>query len=143
MSNFDTANSITDNLQTICQGQGIKFSRKTFEEPKNVPAALIPLGEIYYDGQVRQHNHGQGPQYIVINFSLKVVLKERDLQVMMRKQQEWINKLDDAITIQALNIGDLASSQLVSWVSIEEEETDDDIDQSKVNLSVDVRFRRL
>lgn len=143
MSNIDTVKSITDNLQTVCQAQGIKFSRKTFEEPKNVPAALIPLGEIYYNGQVRQHNHGQGPQYIVINFSLKVVLKERDLQVMMRKQQEWINKLDDAITIQALNIGDLASSQLVSWVSIEEEETDDDIDQSKVNLLVDVRFRRL
>jgi hypothetical protein len=143
MSNFETVKSITDNLQTICQGLGIKFSRKTFEEPKNVPAALIPLGEIYYNGQVRQHNHGQGPQYIVINFSLKVVLKERDLQVMMRKQQEWINKLDDAITIQALNIGALASSQLVSWVSIEEEETDDDIDQSKVNLSVDIRFRRL
>ena len=142
MPNIDTVKSITDNLQTVCQAQGIKFTRKTYEEPKNIPASLIPLGEIFYNGQARQHNHGEGPQYITINFSLKVVLKERDLKVMMRKQQEWINKLDDALTVPALNIGELASSQLVSWVSLEEEETEDEVDRSKVNISVDVRFRR-
>jgi hypothetical protein len=142
MSNFDTVKSITDNLQTICQGEGIKFSRKTFEEPKNVPAALIPLGEIYYDVENFDQTHGQRASFAEVDYTVKIILKERDSRVLMRQQQEWVHKLRDAITVNALNIGDLASSKLVSWVDMTEgAETEDDVDWSRVNFPITIRYR--
>ena len=63
MANIDTVKSITDNLQTVLEGQGVRFSRKTFEDEKNIPASLIPFGEIFYQGENFEYTHGQKPEY--------------------------------------------------------------------------------
>jgi len=143
VANIDTVKSITDNLQTVCQGEGIKFSRKTYEEPKDIPASLIPLGEIFYNAETFEHTHGQKAGYAEIDYTLRITFKERDSQVLMRKQQEWVHKLRDALTVNALNIGNLASSQLVSWVNTESAETEDEIDWSRVNYLIKIRYREI
>jgi hypothetical protein len=117
MTNIDTVSAITDNMQSGLQKEGVRFSRKTYDDEKNVPASLIPFGEVFYLGEAFEYTHGQRPGYVEARFVLKVVLKERDPVDMMREEQGWVHRIRGAITVDALNTGALLSSKLVSRVT--------------------------
>jgi hypothetical protein len=117
MTNIDTIHAVTDNLQSGLQNEGIRFSRKTYDDEKNIPASLIPFGEVIYQGEAFEYTHGQRPGYVEARFVFKVVLKERDPVDMMREEQGWVHRIRGAITVDALNTGALLSSKLVSRVT--------------------------
>ncbi len=117
MSNIDTIRAVTDNLQSGLQNEGIRFSRKTYDDEKNVPASLIPFGEVIYQGEAFEYTHGQRPGYIEARFTLKVILKERDPVDMLREEQRWVHKIREALTVDVLNTGALSSSKPVSRVT--------------------------
>ncbi len=117
MTNIDIVRAITDNMQSGLQKEGVRFSRKTYEDEKNVPASLIPFGEVFYQGETFEYTHGQRPGYVEARFVLKVVLKERDPVDMMREEQGWVHRIRGILTVDALNTGALLSGKLVSRVT--------------------------
>ena len=139
--NFATIKSITDNVQSVLQGQGIKFSRSTFEDEKNIPASLLPFGEIYYKGEDFQYTHGQRPGYAEANFLVKVVLQDRDSAGLIRSTQKWMHLLRDALTVNSLNEGDLAGTKLISLAAIEGVDVENKGDMAVLGFKVKVRYR--
>ncbi len=143
MTNFATVKSVTDNLQSVLRGQGIHFDRKAYEDDKNIPASLLPHGEIYYDGEEFEYTHGERPGYAEINYRLRVVLQERDPVDAMREQQNWTHKSRDSLTVSALNVVDLASSKLVSRVTTEAVDVDNRSTRAVLNYRIKVRYREV
>ena len=139
--NFTTIKSITDNLQSVLQAQGIKFTRKTFEDEKAIPASLLPLGEIYYRGEDFEYNHGQRAGYSEANFDIKVTVQDRDMTALMRLAQKWTHAVRDALTVNALNIGDLSASKLVSWVVMESVGIGYNVEYATLTHAMKIRYR--
>lgn len=117
MSNFDTVAAITDNIQSVLQGLGIKFSVKAFEDNKDVPASLLPYGEIFYTGETFEDIGGERPSYAEADFTLIVIMRERVARDLVRTEQDWTHRIREALTVGALNTGELNASKLVSRVT--------------------------
>lgn len=142
MTNFSTIKSITDNLQSVLRGIGLNFSREIHEDESKIPAGAIPLGHIFYRGETFEDTFNQRPIYIEAEYKLRVILRERDPIDMMREMQKWTHTVKDALTVNALNIGDLASSKLVNLVRVERAETETlSADMGAVNIEAIVRYR--
>ncbi len=141
MSNIDTIRAVTDNLQSGLQNEGIHFSRKTYENEKNIPASLIPFGEVIYQGETFEYTHAQRPGYIEARFSLKVVLKERDPVDMLREEQGWVHKIREALTVDVLNAGALLSAKPVSRVTTTGVDVMNREHISALTYRVSVRYR--
>lgn len=139
--NFATIKSITDNVRSVLQAQGIKFSRSTFEDEKNIPASLLPLGGIYYRGEDFQYTHGQRPGYAEADFLVKVVLQDRDSAGLIRSTQKWMHSVRDALTVNAINIGDLAVSKPASLVTVERVDVENKGDMAVLGFKVKIRYR--
>ncbi|MBI5599203.1 MAG: hypothetical protein HY890_05630 [Deltaproteobacteria bacterium] len=116
MSGFDIVKAITDNVQAALEREGIKFSRKAYGDGKNIPASLIPFGQISYTGEDFEYTHGERPGYAEARFSITVVIRERDHVEAMRSHQDWAHKVRDALTVNAVNSGAIATSKPVSRV---------------------------
>ena len=141
MANIDTVKSVTDNLQTVLDGLGIKFSRETYNDTSKIPASLIPFGQIFYAGESFEYTHGQKAEYAEIEFLIKVRLKSRDPVDRIREQQIWVHKIRDGLTVNALNIADLVTSKLISRVTTESVTINNISDLSTLDISIRVRYR--
>lgn len=141
MSNFDTVSAITDNLQDALKKQGIHFSRSGFDDPGSVPAASLPLGRIFYSGERFEYAHGQRPMYAEAEYSVRVLLSEKDPADMMREQQRWTHRVREAMTIEALNTGALAASRPVSRVTVPAARVESDRHTASLVLQTVVRYR--
>lgn len=118
MSNFDTIKSISDNLQSVLKGVGLHFSREAYED-EAIPASILPHGQIFYRRERFEDSFNLRPEYIDASFTVRVVFSERDPADIMMGMQKWAHAVRDALTVNALNIGNLASSKLVSLVTVE------------------------
>lgn len=143
MGNFETVKAITDNLQKILQAEGVKFSRKAYDDEKSIPASLIPFGGIFYQGEDFEYTHGQRPGYAEVVFRLRVVLKERSPAGLMRSQQQWVHAIREALTVNALNVGDLASTKYVSRVVIKGVDIENRENFAFLNYTAAIRYREV
>jgi len=139
--NFSTVKSITDNIQNVFQKEGIKFTRATYENKKNIPISLIPHGEIFYKGESFEYTHGQRQGYNEINYLVRVILRDTDPASLIMETQKWIHNIRNVFTVNALNIGDLSASKLVSLAIIKNIEIENKIDIAILILDVIVRYR--
>ncbi len=119
MTNFATIKSVTDNLETVLKALGLHFSRDV-KEDADIPASILPHGQIFYRRERFENSFNLRPGYIEAAFTVRVVFSERDATDIMREQQRWTHAVRGALTVNALNIGDLASSKLVSLVTVED-----------------------
>ena len=145
MANIDTIKSLTDNMQTVLQSNiKIKVERKNLEDVKDTPASKYPFGGLFDGGIEFEYTHGQKAGYAIQSYLIWIIFKERDDNARMRKVQEWLQLSRTALTVNALNIGDLSASKLVSWVEttdIDTEHLEDGL--SVLNYTVAVRYREL
>lgn len=142
MSNFATIKSITDNLQTVLRAKGIKFERRIDEE--NIKATHLPAGQIFYRGEEFEYVHGMKPKTVEASFSIKVIDRIREPKNLIEFTQEWIHNVREAINVNALNIGDLASSKLVSRADTELIDVEYPVaDMMTINATAIVRYREL
>lgn len=141
MSNFETVSAITDNIQSVLKSQGINFTRNAFDDRKAVPASVLPLGRIFYAGESFEHSHGQKPLYAEVEYSIRVLLAEKDPEAMVREQQRWAHRVRGALTVDALNTGELAASRYVSRVAVAGVEADNSRSTSSLVLRAVVRYR--
>ena len=145
MANIDTIKSLTDNVQTVLQNAlGFKFERKNLEDVKDMPASKYPLGVFFDSGIEFEYTHGQKAGYGVQSYLVWIIFKERNDKVRMRKNQERLQQSRTALTVNALNVGDLSASKLVSWVEVTDIDTEHQNDGlSVLNYTVAVRYREL
>lgn len=140
-NNFTTIKSISDNVRSVLQAQGIKFSHATYDEEKNIPLALFPYGEIFYKGEDFEHTNGQQSGYAVANFDIKVITQDRSNIELVKSVQKWIHAVRDALTVNALNIVDLSSSKLVSLVEFDSAAVIYNAEYATINHTVKIRYR--
>lgn len=119
MTDFDTLTAVTDNLQTVLKGLGLNFTRQTFDDETQIPASLLPLGQIFFKSVEFENTHNERPSYAEAIFDVKVIQSHKAPETAIRDQQKWITSIRDGVTIGALNIGSLVSSKLVSRVTNE------------------------
>lgn len=144
MGNFATLDSITDNLETALKGAGIIFATETYDDLGAIPSAVLPLGQVFFDEIIFDYTFGQKPSYAEAGFTLRVVLNERDPRMLAREEQRWVHIIRDTLTINALNIGDLAASKLVSRVTSESVRVEHGKPQYGVlSYGVKIRYREL
>lgn len=143
MTNFDTIQAVTDNIEAVLRVQGIKFDRKTYDDLKDIPGSSLPQGLVYYDGERPEDTFHQRPSYIEADFTVKVILSVRDPKDMMRAQQKWAHLVRGALTVNALNTGSLAASKLVSMAQVKAINTDNSRGDgfATVNFSITIRYR--
>lgn len=142
--NFATIRSITDNLESVCTKLGIKFARETFDDIDAIPASLLPHGQIFYEGEDFEYAFGQKPEYATANFRLQVVLKVGgDSRENIRNQQKWVHEIRDGLTVNALNITDLATTKYISMVKVEGVEAVNAVAKSSLNVKVAIKYREI
>jgi hypothetical protein len=140
MPDSDTTKAIVANVKTVASLQGIKFSVRKYED-ENIPASLLPHGTILYTEMEYEYVHGQRSGYAQLGLMLRIVIKERNAEETLRSQLEWTDKLRSSLTINALNIGKLLTSKLVSRVTTETVDVDNTADKSILNFEIFVRYR--
>ena len=143
MSNFDTITAVTDNLESVLRGLGLKFTQEIYDDVSAIPASLLPHGQIFYDKEVFEYTHGQKPEYATVSFRIRVALTGRDARKFIRDQQNWVHKIREALTVNALNIGGLAASKLINVVSLDEVDVENTADRASLMCRVGVRYREV
>ena len=143
MSNYDTVNAITANVQKVLKGLGIHFNLEAYDDEAAIPATVLPHGQIFYECEFFEYGHGQKPLYIEVQLRLHVVLMERAPADIIREQQTWVHAIRGALTITALNIGDLAVSKYVSRVTTESVKLLNSQPRSAVEYVVLIRYREV
>lgn len=141
MSNFETVSAITDNILGILKATGINFTRKDFDDRKAVPASLMPLGAVFYTGERFESAHGQRPLYAEAEYNIRVLINGRDAEEIIRELQKWAHTVKEALTVDALNTGDLASTKLVCRVTVARVDSENRDDRSALSLRLLVRYR--
>ena len=141
MSSLTTVKAITTNIKTVASKQGAKFYDKSYDDLSAVPASRTPYGQIFYVGNEFEYIHGQRMGYAEARFLLRIVISERNSKNMTERLQEWVHNLRAALTVNALNIGDLVSSLEVSRVVVDEVEVDNLAEYSVLGYRISVRYR--
>jgi len=142
VANFDTIKSITDNLITVLDAKGIKFIVGTNED-KEVTASNYPSGKVFYQGAEFEENFGEQAKYIEGKFLVRIYLKDPHEKVLNRECQRWVHNIREAVTIGALNIGDLSATKYVSRITtIDITKTIDD-DLGVLDYELQVRYREI
>lgn len=141
MGNFDTIKAITGNMKSALTALGLKFSLKSYGDKSLIPASLIPFGEVDYRGESFEYTHGQRAGYVEASFGVSVTLSERNPASLIREQQEWTHKTRTAITVEALNVNDLLTSKLVSFVEHGAVSIESNGRLSVLSLEITIRYR--
>ena len=141
MGDFATIQSVTDNIESVLKSLGIHFDRAVYETDADIPASLLPYGRIFYEGEIFEELSGERPSYIEANFTIRVTIGERDRRQMMMELQRWVHLVRDGLTVSALNIGDLASSKLISRVITENATTEVINNESVASVVYKLRIR--
>ncbi|MBI5562755.1 MAG: hypothetical protein HY894_07905 [Deltaproteobacteria bacterium] len=141
MTDFETVSAITENMAAALQSAGIRFTRKGFDDIKNVPATLLPLGEIFYNGETFEVASGERPGYAEAEFTVRVVIGAMEPADAMREQQRTGHGMREALNVSSLNAGSLAADKPVSRVRVERLQAENHRSLSPVNCKVIVRYR--
>ncbi len=85
---------------------------------------------------------GRGPAgYAEAAFTISVSLRNRDLKTMTKDEQMWAHRIREALTVNALNTGRLASLQSVSRVQTRSVKVERKGHISRLYYSLVVRYR--
>lgn len=141
MSDFDTLKAIRDNCITILTGMGIKFTSETNEDDFEVPASTLPRGYLFERDALFENTHGQRSSYAERVILIRVYGKTNDSRVNQDFFSLWITNIRTGLTVNALNIGDLVSSKLVSLVTTESIEIDNSNNEGLSFLDYEVLIR--
>ena len=114
--NSDTVQYISSNLETIFDG----FSKYQIEDGSKDKDNVVTNWVQYKPTETRPEvNFGEGPMYIEQDYEILVTRKITGKDDHRNKAAEIIFELEENITVDALNVGGLADSRLVTKKAIE------------------------
>ncbi len=139
MANSDTVKAITANLTALIEGLGFKV------EDLSVDPAMTttPVCVILYEGEEFEYGHGQKPLYNEVKYLLKLMLNDSKPGTSRDKYAERVHAIRDAVTVDALNAGALATSKLVSLVNTTDVAIIYEPPVSTIDYRLNVRYREI
>jgi len=141
MTNFDIVAAITGNMQAVLESLGIRFARKTFDDERNIPATLLPLGEIFYEAEAFEDGFGERPGYAEAEFRVRVVIGVIQPHDAVTEQQRWAHLVRGALSVTGLNTGALATPKPVSRVRVLRFDAHGTGGMTSVSLRAAIRYR--
>lgn len=141
MSNLSTVKAVTDNILSVLKVEGINFSCRTYDSKEQIPASIIPFGELFYLGEDFEYMHSGSYGYVEARFRANVTLDARDPVQTIQREQGWVHSLRSALTVSALNSGELASTKSVSKVTISNMDIENKERFSVLSFKISVRYR--
>lgn len=120
MNGFEVVRSVTDNIEETLRGLGFKFTKKALEGEDSIPAGLLPLARIFYLGERFEESFGERPLHGEAGFLIKVSFAARESFQLVMEQQRAAHQIREALTVDAINSGQLSETKNVSRVAIEE-----------------------
>ncbi len=137
MANSDTVKGITLNLTSILEGLGLKV------EDLSIDPSMVstPVCVILYEGEDFEYGHGQKPLYSEIRYLLKVMLNDPRPGTSRDRYAEYVHGVREAVTVDALNVGALLASKLVSLVNTTEVTVTYEPPVSIIDYRLNVRYR--
>ena len=137
--NAATVNSITDNIVAI-----IEALPKYLFESDSIDQKINTWVKLNIGGDTEDENHGEGPLYIEQRYQLLAQRQIENKNDFRTKSAQIKWDLKEAITVTALNIGDLEASKLISLVELSSSVNDYDSSEGLiVDIDLMVRFRDL
>lgn len=143
MSNADTVQAITGNLLSVLRGLGLTMSIRPYDSVEAFPATTAPGGDIFYGGEAFEYNFGEKPKYAEAAFEIRIIAGDRDPEDQTRNHQVWVHKVREALTVNGLNIGSLASSKLISQVRTEGVAVQNKDAVAVLTYQVKIRYREV
>lgn len=112
MSDEATEKSIITNLEAIFNG----FGWVQEDLSSNTTAKTTPFYMLEYQTIDFEENFGQKPRYNELGIIIHILIEAKTATAARDKKSELTHSVRPNVTIDALNIGDLATSKLVSRV---------------------------
>lgn len=137
MANSDTVKAITANLKGILEGLGFKIEDLSIDPTMT----SSPVCVILYESEDFEYGHGQKPLYNEIRYLLKVMLSDPKPGTSRDKYAQYVHAIREAVTINALNTGDIAASKLVSLVNTADVTVIYEPPVSTIDYRLNVRYR--
>lgn len=113
MANADTVKAIEDNLTSILATQGFKVEDLSSDPDVDT----TPLCAILHRGETFGAAHGEKPLYNEISYELSIRFNTKYPSTSRDSIADWAHKVRTNVTVNALNVGSLATTKLVSWVN--------------------------
>lgn len=139
MANSDTVKAITANLTAILESLGFKVEDLSVDPSM----ASTPVCVVLYEGEDFEYGHGQKPLYNEIRYLLKVMLNDPRPVTSRDKYAQYVHAIREAVTVNALNTGALASSKLVSLVNTTEVTVVYEPPVSTIDYRLNVRYKEV
>ena len=139
MSNLDTIKAITTNLKAIISTT-LAWSREDLSADPHAEETL--QAKLIYREERPKHNFGEAPGYIEAFFVVEILTNKTTPDDIRDSLQAGVHGLIDAVTINALNVGDLAASKLVSWVEHAGSDAEQEVPLSTIRHPITIRYRK-
>ncbi len=141
VNKFQTINAITENLRSLLEKEGLHMVRENFGDDRNAPSSSYPYGVLLYEGEDFEYTHGQRPGYAEAAFRVRLGLRNSDLPAMTVDEQRWAHRIREAVTVNALNTGSLATVAPVSRVDVRSVKVERKGHVSRLDCSIVIRYR--
>ena len=138
---FETLAAITGNIENALKNEGLNVVRKTLDLRGSLPAAMMPLAQVSFKGESFENTFGERPSRAEAAFALRIIIPERPENQELREEQMWAHRAREALTGEALNAGELASSKPVMKVILEGFEVESGGGFSRITMEVKARYR--
>ena len=138
-TNAQNVQYIIENLELIVGttlGFNLEYEIKDDPEVETTAAAII-----LYDGETFEESFGEKPLYNEISFIIRVKYRRSDPTQIRDKGADYVHLLREGITIDLLNVGALASTQIVSRVSHDGADLSISLPIIELDYSISVRYR--
>ena len=140
MANTDTSLAILDNVKKVLNQTDLSWDYISFENEENVASSQYPRGTINFTDTDFEQTFGERPSYAEDVYEFKGWFRVKNQEDITRKKVTFVHTVRDALTVNALNIGALATSKLVSQVGIDDVSTES-ISNDVITITVTERIR--
>jgi hypothetical protein len=138
MSNETTVKAIIDNLEAILT---TTIGWKLEDLSTDAEARTITACQLLYNAETFEDTFGEHPQYNEIDFQILVERTHKTPATRRELAVEYVHKLRTYVTVTTVNVGSLATSQLVSWVAHTGAKIDSDNSTIRISYAIKIRYR--
>ena len=140
MTNFEIISAITSNLKSILETLGTNFRLGKAGE-KTIPASANPYAEITYAGESFENTLNRRPSYAEAAFGIKLVFSGRDGEELTREAARWVHLIRDALSVNAMNAGELTVEKPVSSVKALNADVESKEGRVAINYKIKIGYR--
>ena len=139
--NTENVQYIIDNLEYII-GTTLEFNLE-YDIANDPEADTTPSAVIIYSGEEFGEAFGEKPLYNEITFEILVQFSDSTPATIRSRSVDYMHSIREGVTIDTLNVGALAASQIVSRVESNSNDVVVELPVIQINYILTVRYREI